>query len=148
VPITIEIRKPGYDVITTTHEFKDPSCKETWVFTDTHTDNWGDYITLNCYAEVSGFVWNDVNGNTLYDFGEPLLPGTTCTLYTDNKGKILKTKLTNEYGICRFDVGEDVFPLGKADFTWGDDLEIGVGAKIEPIYDIKPCSVRVVNLPL
>lgn len=141
VPITLTISKPGYDVVTTTHKFEELDCDETW-FTTTNTLDW---IVLNCYAEVSGFAWND-DGDGVRELGEPPLPGTTCILYTDGMAKILDTALTDEDGICRFDVGHDKYP--DFDFTTNNDLEIGVGAMIKDVDDINPCSVRIVNFPL
>jgi hypothetical protein len=67
-----------------------------------------------------------------------------CTLYTNGVGKILAQKVTDEYGLCVFDVGEDIFD----DFSWGDDLELGVGAMIKGIDNVMPCQVRVVDFPL
>ncbi|MGA9348429.1 MAG: hypothetical protein WBW48_06450 [Anaerolineae bacterium] len=146
VDITLTISKDGYDVVTHTHKFEGLTCGETYFFTDTNHSTDPDWIALNCWAEVSGVVWNDINNNNQLDLGEPLLPGATCTLYTDGMGKILDTKLTDEYGVCRFDVGHDKYP--DFDFTTNNDLEIGVGAMIKSVDDVKPCEVRIVNFPL
>jgi hypothetical protein len=139
VDITITISKEGYDDKVFTHEFLSDTCGQTYEATDTNT-----WIDLHCYAEIKGQVWNDVDGDTERDFGEPLLPGEMCTLYTDGMGKILATGVTDEYGLCVFDVGEDIFD----DFSWGDDLELGVGAMIKGIDNVMPCQVRVVDFPL
>jgi hypothetical protein len=147
VPIKITITKDGYDKKEFTNTFTSPTCGQTYVVTYTNRTDANDYIGLNCYAEVKGQVWNDTIVNGTRDPGEPLLPGETCTLYTDGALKILAQKETDENGLCVFKVGEDLFP---GDFTFGaaGDLELGVGAMIKGVDNINPCEVRVVDFPL
>ena len=131
VEINVTISKDGYDVTTDTHEFTGLTCNEAWEFS----------TVLNCWAEVRGVVWNDVDGDGDLDPGEPVIPGQKVDLYTDNQTKLLNSTTTNEHGQYEFDVGRDLFDPG--DFEWGDDLDVGVGATITDTVPIWPCSVNV-----
>jgi hypothetical protein len=148
VDITLTISKAGYDVVTHTHKFEGPTCGETYFFTDTNHSTDPDWIALRCYAQVSGYVWND-DGDGVRQPGEPPLPGTLCTLYNYNATKILDYATSDANGICRFFVGEDAYGP-DFDFDSGtlNDLQVGIGAVIKPVDDVKPCDVRVVNFPL
>lgn len=49
-------------------------------------------------ASIGDFVWDDLNGNGIYDTGEPGVNGVTVELY-DQAGNLIKTTVTNNDAI-------------------------------------------------
>ncbi|MGA9351551.1 MAG: carboxypeptidase-like regulatory domain-containing protein [Anaerolineae bacterium] len=136
VEINVTISKEGYDVITDTHEFTSLTCNQEWGFS----------VVLNCWAEVRGVVWSDIDDDGDLDLGEPFVPSQKVDLYTDNQTKLLNSTTTNEQGQYKFDVGKDLFDPG--DFDWGHDLDVGVGTTMMDTAPIWPCTVNVRNFGL
>jgi len=136
VEITVTIEQDGYDSESNKHTFLLATCNEKREFSP----------ILNCYAEVRGVVWFDLNSNGQWDCGEPLLQGQKVHLFTDGKTKFLGSATTDEYGRYKFNVGKDLFDPG--DFNWGDDLDVVIGTTVKDTAAIWPCTVNVVNFPL
>ncbi len=53
-------------------------------------------------ASLGDFVWEDMNGNGIQDYGEPGIPDATVTLY-DCAGNVIGTKTTDANGNYKFD---------------------------------------------
>lgn len=60
------------------------------------------YTNRKKQADISGYVWDDANGNCILDEGEDKLSGWTVTLM-DASGKVIATDTTDENGYYEFE---------------------------------------------
>ena len=60
------------------------------------------YTNRKKQADISGYVWDDANGNCILDEGEEKLSGWTVTLM-DALGKVIATDTTDEHGYYEFE---------------------------------------------
>jgi hypothetical protein len=56
------------------------------------------------YGIIGDLVWNDSNGNGIYDMGESVLREVSVTLYYEQSGTPMRKTLTNESGNYTFEV--------------------------------------------
>jgi hypothetical protein len=56
------------------------------------------------WFNVSGYKWNDQNGNSTWDLGEPSLQGWNISLWNATSGNILAWTLTNGTGFYNFTI--------------------------------------------
>ncbi|MDV0445938.1 hypothetical protein MmiAt1_15420 [Methanimicrococcus sp. At1] len=95
--------KPGYELDTAAYSQLDSDNSLIW----TSSDQTLDYADLTFDFEavkapfVTGFVWNDLNKDSMIDIGEDVLPDVEIELY-DNSGNLIDAVKTQEDGYYCF----------------------------------------------
>jgi 6-phosphogluconolactonase (cycloisomerase 2 family) len=71
-------------------------------------------LAVSPMGEIRGAAWNDVDGNGLWDSGEPVLPGVTIQLDTDGDGVWDNSTMTAGDGTYSFtELASGVYTLGE-----------------------------------
>ncbi|MBI5404815.1 MAG: DUF11 domain-containing protein, partial [Candidatus Kerfeldbacteria bacterium] len=97
-------------------------------------------VTTACEGTISGYKFNDLNGNGTWDQGEPALSGWTINLDQDANGSVDQTTVTNGSGFYQFTVLPDTYRVREVPqagwtqtSTNPNDINVGGGQSVQNV---------------